>query len=242
MNTPLIPTAKTNLLLIDIETVGATKDLPTLKAQNPALAEAFEGYRDWFDKRFPEEKLGSNDELFLNKAALVSEFLQVISVTVGWFDNAGGVSVKNVTSCNEKELLTEVKDLMNRAYSKGMWLCGHNVKSFDLPVLSKRFVANGLLPSEFCARMGAKPWDLKVVDTKELWQFTNSYSLSSLDLMCATLGVESPKKGKVKGNNLHEFFYKASPPADKTLTAIGNYCNDDVKAVGSLITKLYELS
>jgi hypothetical protein len=47
-----------------------------------------------------------------------------------------------------------------------------------------------------------KPWGMRVLDTKDVWQFGNNWSLSSLDLMCSVLDVDSPKNGDVKGDNV----------------------------------------
>jgi hypothetical protein len=55
-----------------------------------------------------------------------------------------------------------------------------------------------------------KPWEVKALDTKEIWQFGNNFGISSLDLMCVSMGIESPKTGEVSGNLVHDTYWNAN--------------------------------
>ena len=117
----------------------------------------------------------------------------------------------------------------------GYDLCGQNIKFFDIPFLGKRYFINGLIPPTLFPRHNTKPWELRVLDTKDIWQFGNNWSLSSLDLQCLSLGLDSPKNGDVKGDNVTENHWNGE------YKKISEYCEKDVKSLMDIITKLNEL-
>jgi hypothetical protein len=80
-----------------------------------------------------------------------------------------------------------------------------------------------------------KPWEMRVVDTKEIWQFGNKWSLSSLDLICSSLNIDSPKNGDVKGDNVTTNYWEGNHEEIK------EYCERDVKALVDIITKINNL-
>ena len=58
----MIKTPLTKILFLDIETVGGCKNLDDCKKNNPAVANQFTKYYDWFLKRFPEDQLIETDQ------------------------------------------------------------------------------------------------------------------------------------------------------------------------------------
>ena len=58
--------------------------------------------------------------------------------------------------------------------------------------------------------------------------------LSSLDLICASLGIDSPKSGDLKGDLLHQFYYSEKNDISKIKT----YCENDVTATIELVKKI----
>jgi predicted PolB exonuclease-like 3'-5' exonuclease len=224
------------LLFFDLETAGVEKDYTTLLEKNPELARLFESYRNWFEKRYPEDEGKSLDELFINHAALVSDFARIVVATFAFITPKNEIHVTTFADKDEKKILKEVKNLFTKIEKMDFHLCGHNIKGFDMPMLSKRFIVNGMKPPSILPKLGTKPWELKAVDTKEFWQFGSFNSPASLDLMCVTLGVESPKTGEVSGNLVHEYFWEK-----EGLDEIAKYCERDVNVLVELIKKLYEL-
>jgi len=225
------------LLFFDLETVGIEKDYTTLNQKNPELARLFESYRNWFEKRYPEDEGKSLDEIFINHAALVSDFSKIIVASFSFITPSGEVHTSTFSDDDEKKLLTQVKDLLNKVLKLDFHLCGHNIKGFDMPMLSKRFIVNGIKPPKILPTLGTKPWELKAVDTKELWQFGSFNSPASLDLMCVALGVESPKTGEVSGNLVHDTYWNANG-----LQPIAEYCERDVKVLVDVMNKIYNLN
>jgi len=224
------------LLFFDLETVGIEKDYTTLCEKNPEMGRLFESYRNWFEKRYPEDEGKTLDEIFVNHAALVSDFAKIIVASFSFITPKGDIHTTTIAEDDEKELLKQVRDLLNKVNKLDFHLCGHNIKGFDMPMLSKRFVVNGMKPPSILPGLGDKPWDLRAVDTKEFWQFGSFNSPASLDLMCVTLGVESPKTGEVSGNMVHDTYWNANG-----LTPIADYCERDVKVLVELIKKIYDL-
>jgi len=224
------------LLFFDLETVGVEKDYTTLNEKNPEMGRLFESYRNWFEKRYPEDEGKSLDDIFKNHAALVSDFAKIIVATFSFVTPKGEVHTTTFAEDDEKKLLEGVRDLLLKVEKLNFYLCGHNIKGFDMPMLSKRFVVHGIMPPPILPRLGTKPWDLKAVDTKELWQFGSFNSPASLDLMCVALNIQSPKTGEVSGNMVHETYWESNG-----LQPIADYCERDVNVLVDVMNKIYEL-
>jgi|TARA_R110000868_G_scaffold388648_1_gene657657 hypothetical protein len=224
------------LLFFDLETVGIEKDYTTLNEKNPEMGRLFESYRNWFQKRYPEDEGKTLDEVFTNHAALVSDFAKIIVASFSFITPKGEVHTTTFAEDDEKKLLMGVKDLLDRVLKLDFHLCGHNIKGFDMPMLSKRFVCNGIKPPSILPKLGTKPWELKAVDTKELWQFGSFNSPASLDLMCVAMDVSSPKTGEVSGNMVHDTYWNLNG-----LTPIAEYCERDVQVLIDVMNKIYDL-
>jgi hypothetical protein len=207
----------TKILFLDIETVGSCKDYQTCIKSNPRVAEQFDKYFDWFLKRFPEDKEWAEDRsteehmdmVFRSRAALVPEFAKIVS---------------------------EVRDLLNRCHKLDFYLCGHNLKNFDIPMLAKRMIINGIMPSKILPSYDTKPWEVKAIDTKEIWQYGAYTAIGSLDLMCACLDIPTPKDGEVNGGMVHSAYWEQS-----RLKEISEYCERDVEVLIDAIMKLKSL-
>ena len=95
---------------------------------------------------------------------------------------------------------------------------------------------NGIKPPSLIPSYETKPWEIKAVDTKDVWQFGNNYSVASLDLMCVSMGIKSPKTGEVSGNIVHQSYWET-----ELLDPIAAYCEEDVDVLAKLIDKFYNL-
>jgi len=224
------------LLFLDIETVGVEKDWDTLKKNNEPLSFQFENYFDWFQKRFPEDANKPISEMFVNKSALVPEFNRIVCVSVAFMNKKGEVKIESHNDVDEKKLLLGVQKILHKVGELGFYLCGHNVKGFDIPVLAKRMIINGILPPKILPGHDTKPWEIKALDTKEVWQYGGYGSIASLELMCVCLGVPSPKTMEVTGNKVHDAFW-----TKKDYEGIKSYCEADVLSLINVIKKLNQL-
>jgi len=224
------------ILFIDIETVGIESDYPTLEKKNPKLAELFSNYESWFKKRFPEDIDVSLDQLFQTRTALVPEFARIVTVCLGIVDQSGKFKTTVFSDENERSLLIELRKTLFRCGELGYFLCGHNVKNFDIPMLAKRMIINGLMPPSILPSYDTKPWEIKAIDTRDVWQYGQYASISTLDLMCGVMGVESSKSDEMDGSRVHEVFYK-----EKNIDKINTYCEKDVKVLYEVVKKLQNL-
>jgi predicted PolB exonuclease-like 3'-5' exonuclease len=232
----------TKILFLDIETVGGCPDLESCERFSPEIAEQFHKYFDWFLKRFPEDNLMSTTEMelkndiFKKRAALVPEFAKIICVSMAFVMENGEVKKQTFSGDNEKELLTQVRNLLDRCHNLDFYLCGHNLKNFDIPMLAKRMIINGILPSKILPSYDTKPWEVKAIDTKEIWQYGSYTSIGSLDLVCSTMEIPTPKDGEITGDKVHSAYWE-----EQKLSEISEYCEKDVNVLIEFIKKLKNL-
>ena len=226
----------TKILFLDIETVGIEKDYDSCLEKRPEIANQFDKYFDWFQKRFPEDQGLDPQQVFVNRAALVPEFSKIVCASFAFVGPDGKTHAQTFSGDDEKEILLGINALLNKVFKLDFWLCGHNIKNFDIPVLNKRMVINGIKPSPLLPSYDTKPWEIKAIDTMDVWKMGNNFALSSLELMCAAMGVKSPKEGEVTGNRVHEAYYDFNQ-----LDLIVEYCERDVMVLIDIIKKLKEL-
>lgn len=232
----------TKILFLDVETVGSCKDYDNCKEYNPNIADQFDKYFDWFLKRFPEDNDGNYSEIelknkvFVRRAPLVPEFAKIVCVSMAFVMDNGDVKKQTFYGDDEKEVLTQVRDLLNRCHKLDFYLCGHNLKNFDIPMMAKRMIINGIMPSKLLPSYDTKPWEVKAIDTKEIWQYGSYTSIGSLDLMCTCLNIPTPKDGEVTGDKVHDYYWNKN-----MLIEISDYCEKDVLVLVDTIKKLKEL-
>jgi DNA polymerase elongation subunit (family B) len=233
------------ILFLDIETVGLCRNWEGCKENHPNIAEQFVKYFDWFLKRFPEdnvetdgleEELQKMNDVYEKRSALVPEFAKIVCVSMA-FMTKDGIKQQTFSNHDEKQLLMDVRDLLDRCHKLDFYLCGHNLKNFDIPMLAKRMIINGIMPSKILPSYDTKPWEVKAIDTKEIWQYGAYTSIGSLDLVCSTMGIDTPKDGPIHGGNVHEVYWNNQSRLDE----ISEYCEKDVKVLVDFITKLKEL-
>lgn len=229
-----IPLSK--ILFLDIETVGIQPDWESLVRENEPLSFQFSNYFDWFQKRFPEDADKGIEQMFVNRSALVPEFAKIACVSVAFVTENGETRMQSFSNKDEKILLQEVQKLLHKVGELGFFLCGHNVKGFDIPMLAKRMIINGILPPKILPGHDTKPWEIRALDTKEMWQYGSYSSIASLELMCVCLGVESSKTMEVTGNKVHEAYW-----IKNDIEGIVKYCEKDVAVLIDVINKILKL-
>jgi hypothetical protein len=235
----------TKILFIDIETVGGCPDFTTCQALNPKVATQFINYYDWFLKRFPEDDTAvsniqqeekKRDKIFAKRAALVPEFAKIVCVSVAFVTDKGETKMQTFSGDDELELLKDVQKLLDRCGKLDFFLCGHNLKNFDIPMIAKRMIINGLLPPSILPSYDTKPWEIKAIDTKEIWQYGAYSSIGSLDLLCSCMDIPTSKEGEITGDMVHNSYW-----IDRKLKEISEYCERDVQVLIDIIKKLKEL-
>ncbi len=224
-----------NFLFLDIETVREYLSHDELIKHKSAA--------NWekFAKRFMEDESITAAEAYEKKAALYVEYGKIICVAVGTLDAEQNPKIGAMCSDDEKELLQKVADYLNKFYEKypNAYLCGHNIKEFDVPFIVKRMILHGIrIPMILQNFVSAKSWDQKAADTQFDWRM-NGNRFTSLDGITEFLGIPTSKGGIVSGANLGDFYWNAAIPIAEKLKAIGDYCKDDVRAEIDLAKRLY---
>ena len=223
----------TKVLFLDIETVPQQYDWSSLDERTAKL---------FSDKtRFEQERNAkSAEEIYGEKGGILAEFGKIICIGVGSLHRSGEDLAMRVTSFqgdDEAEVLRQFADLLNKHYNTDdHWLCGHNGKEFDFPYMGRRYLIHQLpLPKIIAEIQSAKPWDVRVIDTMNLWKFGDFKSFTSLDLLCAILDIPSPKDD-MDGSMVGKVFWE-----DHDHDRIARYCEQDVIATAQVLLRFARL-
>jgi uncharacterized protein YprB with RNaseH-like and TPR domain len=209
-----------NILFLDIETAPAVYKYADLK---PAVKELW-------DKKWAYNPENKPAELY-NKAGVYAEFSKVICIGLGYYYK-GKFRVKAIVNKDEKKLLTEFAELVKTHFNKAEhFLCAHNGKEFDYPFLSRRMIINNVpFPRNFQLQ-GLKPWDVKHLDTMEMWRFGDIKNFTSLNLLANVLDIPSPKDD-MDGSQVAKVFYE-----ENNIDKIKNYCLKDVVTLARIYSR-----
>lgn len=229
------------VVFFDIETASGYKNLDALYDANPKMYELWCKRAEYLRTRFEENKDLTDDQLYEQKAALSAEFSRIVCATFGRLEVVTDdtlsertiMSLKSYNSDDEVEILHGVYQVFDKF--KGFKFCGHNIKRFDIPVISKRLLIEGLkLPDEL-QTFDKKPWELPFLDTSDMWSFGAwQESFTSLDLLCTALGIESSKES-MEGSEVSTQFWNGN------IYDITKYCERDVVATANCFLKLNSL-
>lgn len=229
------------LLFFDIESVSQYEDLYDMPQ---GLLNLWMTYYDNFRKRVTDESRipdtitvnpdGEKEkelyrEVYRQTAAFFPEFGKVACVSMAFVMKDGTVKYESFYGEDEVKILKETKKVFDKVHDLNFDLCGQSIGNFDIPFLGKRFVIHGMKPPKLFPEHDTKPWELRIVDTKDIWSFGNKWGLGSLDLICTMLDIDSPKNGEVKGDNVTTNYWSGNHEEIK------EYCERDVKALVDII-------
>ena len=217
------------ILFFDIETVPIKYDFKDLDERGQQL---------WSKKtRFIQERENLNAEEVYEKAGIYAEFGKVVCISLGFIlqkDGETQIRLKSIANEEEQVLLQEFIDLLNSYYTAPDFLfCAHNGKEFDIPFLCRRILINGKKIPNILNVSGKKPWEIKHLDTMELWKFGDFKNYTSLDLLSYVFNIPTPKDD-MDGSQVAKVFYE-----DKDLDRIIHYCEKDVVATIQLL-RIYQ--
>ena len=200
-----------NILFLDIETVPLIYDYKEVDSQT----------KDLWDKKWQYNKEISPEQQY-KKAGIYAEFAKVVCVGLGFY-NKGKFRVKTIASATELDILQGLAEVLNEHFNtENHFLCAHNGKEFDFPFLCRRYLINNLPLPKLLQLQGKKPWDVKHIDTMDLWKFGDVKNFSSLNLLAHVFGIPSPKDD-MDGSMVSKTFYE-----DNDLKKIETYCLKDV--------------
>lgn len=217
-------------LYIDIETAGLFPDFFELEASNPQLADLWRDRCVWLNKAQGTER--APQDLWLDKSSLHPEFARIVCVSMGYLTDQNQMIIKTISNKDEKEILVQLKEQLNKIDLIGWKIAGHTIKNFDIPFIGKRMLILGIDPPSILQVYTKKPWETPFLDISEIFSF-GSYGQSntSLALMCCVLGIESPKD-EISGKDVHRTYWEGN--IDKII----KYCEKDVAAVIECFRKM----
>lgn len=226
-----------NILFIDIETVSSARDFEELDERGREL---WERKHNILSRQKPDENLSPHDT-YEQKAGIFAEFGKIICISVGFLQspNEPEFRIKSFAGHDEKKILDDFSKLMNRHFDnpKKDFMCGHNIREFDVPYLCRRMLVHGI---EFPALLdisGKKPWDLEyLLDTMQMWKFGDFKNYTSLNLLAYLHGIPSPKDD-IDGSQVGTVYYN-----ENGLDRIISYCEKDVVTVAKLFMKWHGFS
>jgi DNA polymerase elongation subunit (family B) len=228
-----------SMLFIDIETTSEYSTYEEFCSKRPGAV------KHWAKKaeqhRNSESHLAelSDAEMYIHMAALSPEFSKVIVISIGQIKFEDDITTSKIRSFygdNEQEILKEFMGTAQAVFNAnaGIQFAGHNIKNFDFPYLIKRAIVNGVsVPHQFHLQK-KKPWENCLVDTYEIWKFAG-WNSASLDLICDTLNIPSPKIIMEASSTTEEYW-------NGNLEKIKTYCEGDVKATMNVMLKMSGLN
>jgi hypothetical protein len=216
-----------------------SSDLLTIDIEVVRLSETFEklaeDYRTaWSYKLKHEGEMPSEEELadkWSKMASLYGEFSKVCAISMTYMKD-GVLKCKSYFGADEKEILNNfAKDLAAfQKFNPNYRLIGHAAKYYDFPILCKRYIINELDIPHMLDESGAKPWEMKNMDTNELWKSFGTGPGSSLQALCVALGVPVSKVDLV-GDEVGEAYFRGE------LERIAKYCSLDTIATFNVFRK-----
>lgn len=228
-----------SMLFIDIETTSGFKGYSEFcKARPNAVSH-------WSKKcqqiRNGGEHVEKDDqELYLHVSALYPEFgkIRVISIGQIQFEDQSNQTISKIKSFygdSEEDILKEFLGTMQSIFNAKpeIKIIGHNIKNFDIPYIIKRSIINNVsIPHQFQLQK-KKPWENCLLDTYDIWKFAG-WNSASLDLICETLGLDSPKEIMHAIETTEEYW-------NGNLEKIKEYCEGDVKATMNVMLKISQI-
>lgn len=209
-----------NILFLDIETAPLTYKYKDLNSIDKEL----------WDKKWSYNP-DNNPEEFYTKAGVYAEFSRVVCIGLGYY-NGKEFRVKAISNKSEKILLEEFCEIVKTYFNKAEHVfCAHNGKEFDYPFLSRRMVVNGVAFPKNFQLQGKKPWEVKHLDTMEMWRFGDVKNFTSLNLLAHIFNIPSPKDD-MDGSMVSKVYYE-----EKNIDKIKKYCLKDVVTLARVYQK-----
>ncbi len=206
-----------DILFLDIETVPAFE---SYDLQGERLQKLWDKKAD----RIKTAEDESPQDLY-PRAGIYAEFGKIVCISVAFFHQEQ-LRVKSFYGDDEKQLLIEFKDLLDKYFNKSHHLlCGHNAKEFDFPYIARRMLIHRILIPKILDLSGKKPWEVNHLDTMQLWKFGDYKNYTSLDLLTTLFDIPTPKDD-IDGSDVWRVYWQ-----DKDLERIKTYCEKDTITV-----------
>jgi len=225
------------ILFFDIETASNAPNYSLLESDLKSLWEHKAGY--WLKSEQEKSDPDVFTDLYSKKAGIYAEFGKVVCISMGILLMEKNIikelRLSSIFGEDEPKILSDFAKLTDKYFADPTndYLCGHNIKEFDVPFLSRRMIIHGVALPKMLDNAGKKPWEtLHLIDTMEMWKFGDYKNYTSLKLLAHVLGIPSPKDD-IDGSMVSNVFWE-----EKNLERIRNYCEKDVKTTVQVFLKL----
>jgi len=220
-----------NILFLDIETVSQQRSYQELDEDWKALWDAKAGI-------LLRNKEGeSSPEDIYDRAGIYAEFGKIICISCGCLQGSGEerrLVIKSFGGHDEKKLLTEFSQMLQKwSGDVDKYLCAHNGKEFDYPYICRRMIINGVGIPEALKISGKKPWDIRHLDTMEMWKFGDYKSYTTLKLLAKVFGIPSPKDD-IDGSMVYGVYWN-----EGDIERIIKYCQKDVITLTQVLLRYH---
>lgn len=213
------------ILFLDIETVPQAEKWEDISPEMQKL---------WAKKtiyRREKEALAPSD-FYENNAGIWAEFGKIVCLSCGYINQHGKFKIKSFSGHREEKILNDFANVLHEYYnSPQSLLCAHNGKEFDFPFIARRMVINQIPLPEILQLYGKKPWEVRLLDTMEIWKFGDYKNYTSVALLAEILGIPTPKDD-IDGSQVAEVYYK-----ENNLARIVEYCEKDVLTIAQIFRK-----
>jgi 3'-5' exonuclease len=215
-----------DIIFLDIETVSQVSSFDELPEKLKAL----------WDKKSAQFRNEDQDaSQAYERAGIYAEFGKIVCISVGVFTrekDTFGFRLKSYYGKDEKTILNNFSEMLKK-YSEGrnLFLCAHNGKEFDFPYIARRMLINGIILPVLIDNAGKKPWEVRHLDTMELWKFGDYKHYTSLDLLTTIFDIPSPK-GDMDGSKVAKVYWE-----EGDIERIAKYCQNDVLAIAQLMLR-----
>lgn len=215
-----------SFLFIDVETVSQKHKFEDLDETTAQLYSDKEGRR--------KDESTTIEQHYEDRAAILAEFGKIICISIGIIADSNRekiIRIKSFYGDDEKVVLHDFFQLLNKMANKKPIFCGHNVKEFDIPYICRRAIVNQLVLPGSLQIYGKKPWEVSFIDTMELWKFGDYKSYISLKLLAHILQVPTPKDD-IDGSMVGKVYWE-----ENDLERIRIYCQKDVLTVAQIVLR-----
>jgi len=214
-----------NILFIDIETVPVHYKYIELSDEGREL---------WNKKMLYATEM--SPEAHYDKAGIFAEFAKIVCIGLGYIRD-GKFRTKAIAGDDEKDILLNFSQILqSHFFTEEHYLCAHNGKEFDFPFLCRRLLVNRMPLPKLLQIQGFKPWNVRHLDTMELWRFGDVKNFTSLNLLAHIFNIPSPKDD-IDGSQIARVYYE-----EKNLERIKTYCIKDVVTLARIYQSLKGLN
>ena len=219
-----------NILFLDIETV------PEYETYNH-LPDDWKELWDVKSQFLLRNRELETSETVYERAGIYAEFGKIICISCGCIQGAGNerkLVIKSFYGDDESKLLKDFGEMMQKwSHDPDKLLCAHNGKEFDFPYICRRMIIKGIGIPEALKIAGRKPWEVRHLDTLDLWKFGDYKNYTSLKLLAKVLGIPSPKDD-IDGSQVGSIYW-----IEKDLDRIATYCQKDVVTLAQVLLRFH---